>query len=106
MQNSHYLQLPWTLNVVDADDLEPVHRPGPLSMNRAATQRPDARMLFDPIQTLPHGFAKAERCRRIVHVYQVVSELPDNVALGTPKEFRRLSTRLPPAVLGGHQAGP
>jgi hypothetical protein len=79
MRNSHYPQLPWTLNVVDPDDLESV-----------------------PARSAVHGFAKAKRCRRIAHVYPVVSELPENVALGTRKEFRRLSTLLPPAVLGGH----
>jgi hypothetical protein len=59
-------------------------------------------MLLDPIQTFPYGLAEAERCRRIAHLDQVVSELPDDVALGTRKKFWRLLTWFPCPVLGGH----
>jgi hypothetical protein len=46
-------------------NLESTHRPRAQALNRAAIERSDAAILFDPIQTLPYGVAETKRFRRI-----------------------------------------
>jgi hypothetical protein len=105
MQNSHYAQPLRSVDVVDADDLEPAYWPRAQALNRALAKRSDPGMPLDSSQTLPYRFAKTKRCRRVANLDQIVPELPDDVALGTGKKFWRLATWFPFPVLGSHAIG-
>jgi hypothetical protein len=58
-------------------------------------------MPLDPGQALPYGFTETERCLGVARIEQIVSELPDDVALSKRKKFCRLMTWFPCPVFSG-----
>src|SRR5437773_9269674 len=87
MQNSDNTQSARTVEIVDANHVETLHRPGPKARDRTREQRSDARMRFKLAYALDHRFAETHCYQRRVLVHKVVAELANDVGIGTRKKL-------------------